>query len=352
MSSREAAAPPMEPVYPGSSEEPPSSRSGSRWLALLPVAALAVVLYLVPLPYFVFSPGPARDVIPLIKVSERATYPSEGHFLLTSVVFDQANAYEIFDAWLDPAESVVPEGDVLGPGETQEENARRARSQMDTSKIDAAFIALSEVTGYPEQHGEGVLVEQVFADTPAAGKLFAGDVILEVGGRPVDGPDELGARIQASGEGKPLAFTVEAGGETETVTIVPARVQGFDRPVIGISAIQAFPFPLSIDSGEIGGPSAGLMWTLGLIDLLTPGDLTAGLSVAGTGVIGLDGSVGPVGGIEEKVVAAERAGADVFLVPAENADAARSVADEIRIVSVSNYRQALSFLEGQAEPAS
>jgi PDZ domain-containing protein len=312
---------------------------------LVPVAVLLFVLYLIRLPYFVLQPGPAQDVEPLIHVQQHQVYASDGHLLLTAVNIYQPNVYEALWAWVDKAQSVVPERDILGPGETQQEEFQRALSQMDTSKIDAAVVALTKFADYPAKHGKGVLVESVLSGSPADGKLFAGDLITSIDGTPIDDPDELGRIIRAAGIGHQLSFDIEAAGQRHTISVAPGKVQGLGYPAIGIGSVANFPFPLDIDSGQIGGPSAGLMWTLGLIDVLTPGDLTGGKTVAGTGTIGLDGTVGPIGGIAEKVVAAERAGAVVFFAPAQDAPDARAVAGEIMIVSVASYADALTWLE-------
>jgi Lon-like protease len=312
---------------------------------LVPVALLLFVLYLIRLPYFVLQPGPAQDVVPLIHVQQHQVYTSKGHLLLTAVNIYQPNVYEALWAWVDKTQSVVPERDILGPGESQQEEFQRALSQMDTSKIDAAVVALSKFAGYPAKHGKGVLVESVLSGSPADGKLFAGDLITSVDGTPIDDPDRLGTLIRAAGVGHPLSFEIEAAGQRHTISVTPAMIQGLDYPAIGIGSVANFPFPLDIDSGEIGGPSAGLMWTLGLIDVLTPGDLTAGKTIAGTGTIGLDGTVGPIGGVAEKVVAAERAGAVVFFAPAQDAPDARAVAGHMSIVAVNSYTDALSWLE-------
>jgi PDZ domain-containing protein len=309
------------------------------------LVAVALVASVVRIPYYVISPGPARDVQPLIHIDEQTVYPSDGRLLLTAVNLRQASVYDAVEAWIDPAKSVVPERDILAPGETQEEQGERARSEMDTSKIDAAVVALTEYADYPENHGRGVLVESVLAGAPSEGKLFAGDVILSVDGDPVDDPDDLGERVRAAGEGQVLTFRVEAGGKIHQIEVAPARVPDVSYPVIGITSVHNFPFPLTIDSADIGGPSAGLMWTLGLIELLTPGDLTDGRVIAGTGAIFPDGQVGAIGGVEEKVVAAERAGATIFFVPADNAASARAVADEITIISVDTYAEAVDYLE-------
>jgi len=332
-------------------------RRRSRWLALVPFAMVAFIAYVVQLPYFVLGPGPARDVEPLIHLSG-ADDPSEaGHLLLTAITVNRANAYGLLGAWLDRSESVVPERDILAPGQNEQQEFQVAISQMDTSKIDAAVVALTRFAGYPDHSRPGALVERVDDGLPASGKLFAGDLIVAVDGRPVQGPGDLGQIIQRAGAGQPLHLTVQGrpGGATRvTVAPVSRTFRGVARDVIGVLLVQNFPFPLTISSGQIGGPSAGLMWSLGLSDLLTPGDLTGGRTIAGTGEIFLDGRVFPIGGVEEKVVAAERAGATVFLTPRANASAARRVAHTIRIVVIDTYQDALGYLQatgGLAAPA-
>jgi PDZ domain-containing protein len=317
------------------------------WLALVPLATLAFVLYFVQLPYFVIGPGPSQDVEPLIHIDGPPVYPSEGQLLLTTVTVDRTNAYGLFSAWLDPAAAVVSESEVLAPGQTEEEELQVARSQMDTSKIDAAVVALSAYANYPRNHGPGLLIERVASDAPANGKLFPGDVVVAMDGRKVNNLDVARRLIGRAGPGTPIRLTVQGrpSGEAQ-VTVAPttAVIEGEERTVIGVLFVPNLPFPLAIDSSNIGGPSAGLMWTLGLIDLLSAGDLTGGRTIAGTGAIDLTGEVYPIGGIEEKVVAAELAGAEVFFAPEENAAAAREVAGEIRIVAVSTYQDALAYL--------
>jgi len=315
---------------------------------LVPVVALAWILYFVRIPYFVISPGPAQDVLPLIHVDQQTVYPANGHLLLTAVNLQQPNVYEAVWAWADSTRAVVPEGDILAPGETQQQNVRRALSEMDTSKIDAAYVALNAYAGYPDRHGKGVLVESVLPGSPADGKLFSGDLIESVNGEPLDDPEELSRLIRAAGAGNPVTVRIKAAGETHDVSLRPVMVKGIAYPVIGVSGVANFPFPLTIDSGSIGGPSAGLMWTLGLADLLTPGDLTGGKTIAGTGTINLDGQVGPIGGIAEKVIAAERAGARIFFAPLLDAAEARSVADNIVVVPVRTFMDAVRYLEQHA----
>jgi PDZ domain-containing protein len=315
-----------------------------RLAALIPIGALVAAMWSVTLPYYEEAPGPAKDVEPLIRVSDHPTFQSGGHFILTSVSFESVNVFEAIGAWLDPDRSVVGESAFVAPGETPQQADQRAVSEMDQSKIDAAAVVLSRLTSYPKEHGGGVLVEATDPELPAWNHLFPGDVIVSVAGHPT--PDVRTLDMVAHGlvAGRAVALKLLVDGRRETIHLAPEHVKGERDPKFGFAPLPAFPFPLTISSGDIGGPSAGLMWALGLYDLLTPGDLTGGETVAGTGVIGLDGKVGPIGGVLQKVFAAEHAGAKVFLVPRGNLPEARSVADNIKLVSVTRLGDALRFL--------
>jgi PDZ domain-containing protein len=317
---------------------------------LAPAAALAVCLYAVELPVFVESPGSARSVLPLIDVEGTDTFASRGEFLLTTVSLGRANVYEAIAAWVDPEADLLREADVLAPGQSDREYEEASRSQMDQSKIAAVSVALESLTEYPITHGPGVIVQDVLRGTPADGSLFPGDLITSIGGQPLDGINELRQRIAVAGTRRSLHLRVRPveGGDVRAVSVRPTLVTGEDRPVIGIVSVANFPFDVRISSGDIGGPSAGLMWALGTTDVLTRDDLTAGRDIAGTGTVDLDGRVGPIGGVRLKVVAAEEAGADLFLVPAGNIEEARGAGDRIELVPVSTVTQAVRALDGAA----
>jgi PDZ domain-containing protein len=208
------------------------------------VAVLALVLSLVRLPYFVESPDVAHDVEPLIHVGGAEVFPSQGHFLLTAVNFRMATAYDVVGNWHQPGVAIVPQRELIAPGQTQEQEVQVAVSQMDTSKIDAAIVALTGFAGYPSAHRPGALVESVVTGTPADGRLFAGDVVEAVDGERVEGPDDVAAKIRAAGAGHPLRFTVRGRpGGTAQVTVTPAKFPDIARPIIGVSMVQNFPFP-------------------------------------------------------------------------------------------------------------
>lgn len=318
------------------------------WL-LAPLAAAVLLAGTVYLPYYSLGPGPARAVQPLIRFDDRTRYESEGSFVLTSVRFNKLTAFGVVDAWLDPDVSVVPRSDLFGPGETAEEEHERSISQMDQSKLDAAHVVLEDLTGYPDEHGDGVLIQSVVQGCAADGELYPGDLVVAIEGVDVDTVRDARRVIRSAASGARLSFDVTVDGRPEDVSLVREPCGGMERPLVGVSMIESFPFEVRISSGGIGGPSAGLAWALGLHDLLTPGDLTAGRTIAITGQLSIDGGVYPIGGIDEKVVAAAAAGATVLVLPEGNLSAARAVADDgLELVPVATFEEALTYLQGNA----
>ena len=317
-------------------------------LTLAPTAVLVVCLSLVELPLWVESPGGARSVIPLIAIDGATTYDSEGRLLLTTVNVGRANLFYALRAWFDPSATVLSEADILPQGVTDREYDRISLSQMDQSKIAAVAVSLERTSGYPEEHGRGALVQDVVPGSPADGALFAGDLITHIGGEPLADLEGLRRAIDAAGTDRPLRMIVRPleGGEERTVALRPILDTELDRPVVGVYTVANFPFDIQIDSGSIGGPSAGLMWALGVTDLLTPGDLTSDRAIAGTGTVDLAGNVGPIGGITLKVEAAEQADAETFLLPQANLAEARTADTDLQLVPVLTVDEAISFLEG------
>lgn len=321
-----------------------------RWFATASAVAGAILAGgTIFLPYYAVGPGPARDVEPLIMIEGAPRYPSEGRFVLTSVVFDQLTAFGIVEAWLDPDRVVVERERIYPSGEPADVERERAISEMDQSKLDAVAAVLRRLTDYPREHGEGVLVEGVVPGCAADGVLYPGDLILRIDGREVDTVREARRLIERAPSGTRIRFDVTVDGAAQTLRLVRRPCGGSEDPLVGVSLLASFPIEVRISSGSIGGPSAGLMWALGLYDLLTPGDLTGGRTIAGTGAIGPDGAVYAVGGVAEKIAAAARAGAEVFLVPEENFGEARAAGDRgMTLVPVEDLDDALAYLEGGA----
>ncbi len=319
----------------------------ARVAALVAVFALAFAAAWIRLPYYAVGPGPANDVAPLIDVQGVPRYASEGRLIMTTVRWQQVTALQSLVAWVDESRFIVSEDVIYPPGADREQEEERAISQMDQSKIHASIVALSELFDYPEEHGKGALIEATGPDCPADGELFVGDVVLAIDGRRVDSLRDAQRTIDRVPLDEPVAFRVRAGGEVHDIELVrepcgPNR----EEPLVGIRMVNAFPFPIEISSGDVGGPSGGLMFSLGLYDTLTPEDLTGGRTIAGTGTIDPEGVVGPIGGIADKVIGAERAGATVFLVPARNM---KELADidtgDMRLISVATFDDAVEALE-------
>ena len=316
------------------------------WVVFAVIGVLVGLAITVYLPWYSVGPGPARAVQPLIRFDDRQRFESQGNFVMTSVRFTQLTGMGVLLAWLDPDRAVVERGVLYPDGEDVRQERERAISQMDSSKLDAAAVVMRELEGYPEEHGDGVLVESVQPGCAADGELFPGDRILSIDGAEVDTYDEARRAIRAAPSGGTLTFDLSVDGTPETARLVREPCGGYQRPIVGVSMINSFPFDVSISSGDIGGPSAGLMWALGLYDLLTPGDLTRGRTVAGTGQIAPDGTVFPIDGVQEKIAAAADAGATMFLVPQDNIAAARAGGDHgLELVPVASFDDALASLE-------
>ena len=328
---------------------PAARRRLPRWAWLALAVVLAAAAARSPLPLYGVGPGTAYDVESLITVRGRAEHRGGGAVLLTTISFRRLSALDALVAWLDPAWSVVPREALFAPGETEREEERRSEREMDRSKVDAAAVVASRVTGYPRRHRPGALVEQVLPGCPADAEIAPGDVVVRIDGARIRDRRQAGRLIRAAGPGEALALEVRSGGSRRTVRLTPEPCAGEERAVLGVVLIDNLPFRVRIASGDVGGPSAGLAWALGLYDLLTPGDLTGGRTVAASGSLDLRGRVGAVGGIAAKVHAAAGARAVVFVVPRDDAPEARSAGVEgVRIVPVGSFDEAVRALEGLA----
>ncbi|HZA60951.1 MAG TPA: PDZ domain-containing protein [Actinomycetota bacterium] len=314
-----------------------------RLLLYVPAAVLVAALAAVEVPLVAIGPGHVREVLPLIDVRHRRTYEPQGRLFLTTVSIGRLTAFDAVAAWLDDDREVVTESDVFTPGVSIREFGRRSLSQMDESKTAAAVYVLTRLTAYPEEHGDGALVQSVVEGTPADGRLHPGETIVSVDGRPIDDADDVGRAIDRAGTGRALRFEVTAEGRTDHVSIRPTILRG--EPVIGVILVPGFPFEIRFESGEDGGPSAGLMWAIGLADLLTPGNLLAGRTVAGTGAVDAEGTVYGIGSVGHKVRAAARKGAEVFLLPRANLEEGRAAGVSLPLVPVDTIDDALRYLE-------
>jgi Lon-like protease len=271
---------------------------------------------------------------------------------MVDVIVRRASILERLVPGLFEGATLVPEEDVNPLGVS--DSARRESSLQDMTKSQqvAAAVALRELDYDVEAVPNGVLVSQVAPDTPAAGKLEIGDVIIRVEDEEIRTTSQLARYMRANVEaGDEVRLTVRRGSGLETLRVGTIQSPDSDRPLFGIIVEQeadiTLPVDVSIDAGSIGGPSAGLAFALDIVDELGS-DIDEGRKIVVTGEIAIDGTVGRIGGVKQKTIGAREADADVFVVPQENAAEARRYADGLTIVSVSTFDQALTALETAA----
>jgi Lon-like protease len=264
---------------------------------------------------------------------------------MVDILISRASLFErLFPQVHDGAE-LVPEEEFNPEGLSQSERREESLSEMSASQQIAIAVALRHLGHKVDPLGAEVA--QILPGAPADGKLRVGDVIVGAKGREVSTPEDLFEAMSTHTPGTPVRLDVRRGGrEIEIVVGTRASTDGERRAVVGIIVQPELRFPVDIriDAGNIGGPSAGLAFALDIVDELGE-DLDSGRRVVVTGTLGLDGRVGPIGGIEQKTLGARLVDADVFLVPDENAAAARSRADgDLEVIPVSTFQEALSVL--------
>ncbi|WP_059013247.1 YlbL family protein [Streptomyces specialis] len=323
---------------------------------------------LMEVPYAEMSPGPTVNTLgehdgePVLNIEGERTYDTSGHLNMTTVrvtgVNYRMNLLEAVAGWLSDDHAVVPHETLypedVSADEVQEQNAEEFSRSQESAKVAALRALDYEVE-------EQTIVSAVVRDSPAEGRLHAGDAIVAVDGTKVTEPGQVAELVTEHEPGEDTVFTIvpaervqaaqDAGEDlptdTEDITITTAEATDDHRAIVGIQAgiSHTFPFAIDIELADVGGPSAGLMFALGLMDKLTPEDLTGGAFVAGTGTIDDEGTVGPIGGVTMKTIAARDAGADFFLTPEENcATAAESVPDGLTLVRVGTLDDALAAL--------
>ncbi|GAA5156427.1 PDZ domain-containing protein [Nocardioides marinquilinus] len=303
-------------------------------IAVPAIIGLLLVALFNRLPYATYSPGGTVDVLgsdsndaEVIQVDGHQVYRDDGQLRMTTVRVSPAQLPDergiglvsLLGTWFDPDNAVYPYGAVHEEGETQQSNQQQGAVQMATSQDAAVEVALEEM---------GIEVPQVLKvaalteGLPAQGKLQVGDVLLTINGQTFTDQDALVKLINDAPQGKPVEVGIERQGTKQTISITPV-VDDAGVQRIGITPGFDFDFPFEVKiniSPEIGGPSAGLIFSLAVYDTLTPGSLTGGRAIAGTGEIRPDGSVGPIGGIQQKIAGARGDGAELFLVPIDNCD--------------------------------
>lgn len=333
-----------------------SSPVVTRRMAVLSVGVVLLVVFgvlgaAVPVPYVAQVPGPTFDTLgeiegePIISVEGRERNETEGELTLTTVGVSRAglSLVEAVQGWFDDEVSVVPEETVYPPGRSEQETRDANRQAFLTSEEAAEAAALAEL-GYPVK----VVVRGLSDDSPAEGELQEGDVIESVEGRPTPDLAALDAVLSSIPGGTAVEVGYTRLGEPGTARVTTGTAEDGEGSVLGVLVREqpAAPFDVDIAVEDVGGPSAGLMLSLGILDLVGETDLTGGATVAGTGTIDATGEVGPIGGIQLKMIAATEIGAELFLVPADNCAEARAAPQPgLTLARVSTLDDALAALE-------
>ncbi|MDT3317394.1 S16 family serine protease [Microbacterium sp. KSW4-11] len=351
---------------PSRSAEPRRSGGSRRfsvgvWALVIALVALLVLSFL-PTGFVIQRQGPVVNTlgsaentdgeeVPLISVRGAETYPTAGALDLTTVQIAgnrerTPSWFELAMAWFDPSQAVLPIDQVFPAGTTTEQRNEENAALMVDSQKEATAAALTQLGYEVRSHvGVGALTE----DSPSSGILEVGDEIVSADGTPVGDTAQLRSVINDGG-GDPVELVIRRGDAERTVSVTPVRSETADGPVwiIGITTARDFDFPIdvTIQLDRIGGPSAGQMFALGIIDTLTPGELNGGEQVAGTGTIDSAGTIGPIGGIRQKLYGALDAGADYFLAPQRNCDeVVGHIPGDLRVIPVATLDDSLAALD-------
>jgi Lon-like protease len=335
---------------------PPARRV--RWPYALAVAFLAsgllvALLWPVKVPYFAMSPGPVESVTDLISIPEAEVYAIDGASYLLTVGLREVNPFEWLEArFFDHRVDLIERDAIRPPGVTREQITRTNLQAMNESIDTAIFVALARLGYDVGFSGTGVEVIHVVEDTPADGLLQLGDRITVIAGVEIHTEEDAANTIRSFGVGDTITLVGNRGDDAleVDVTLAPhSQIEGAAMVGVVLSTLDlemVLPFDVNIDSRNIGGPSAGMMYAITLIDLLTEEDLLKGYRVAGTGTIRFDETIGPIGGVRQKVYAARALGIDIVFVPEDNyEDALTAQGDGIVIVPVATLQDALDHLD-------
>lgn len=286
---------------------------------------------------------------------EGADRDDRGKFFLVFVAQQRAGLWSLIYGYLHPYIEVQRLSSVLPPGMQEQDYRRLLEQWMQESKNTAQVIALRRAGYDVEIISEGVVVAGFLEQSPSQGILRKGDLITAIDGERTLLAGEVISHVQQRRVGEPVALTVRRGSETIDLDVITAPHPDDPKlPALGvyISTLDwepVLPIGIELKTGEIAGPSAGLMFVLEILNQLLPGDLTGGELIAGTGTIDISENVGPIGGVFQKVIAAERAGAQYFFVPVENYEEAKKAVHHITLVPVRTLQEALDYLDSLAE---
>jgi PDZ domain-containing protein len=331
------------------------------WIFLIVAVVGAVVVGQLPSSYIIEEPGPVYNTlgttsvdsktVPVLSISGVKTYPTSGALDMLTVNIDgdpdnRPNWSEIATAYLDPSKAVTPIDEIYAPQETVEQSNKEGAQEMADSQQQATAAALFE------QHipfESTVTVDSTQKGSPAAADLRSGDILRSINGKKFVDSDQLHQLIVDNGTSKAMTVAFTRKGVDLSAQIRPEATK--TGPFLGVFLFEkyTFPFPVKVQLQDVGGPSAGMMFALGIIDKLTPGELNGGKHVAGTGTISAFGVVGAIGGIRQKLYGARAAGATYFLAPASNCDEVRGhIPSGLTVFATSTLHQSVDDLKAIA----
>ena len=326
-------------------------RKRSLNLIIITVVLLLSFNYYLSQTYTIIAPGITVDLKDIVTV-EKGSKHEEGSFFLTTVSSRTLNLPLLIYAAIDPHVNIERKEQMIPPGWNMKQYMEYMKKWMEESQKIAEVVALKKAGYNPKILGDGAQVVEIMPESPAKGKLLPGDIIKKVDKEKVNLAEEVVKKVSNRNIGEVVELEVER--ENKTITILIPTMESKNekgKAVVGIYITTLnwkpmLPLKIDIDTGEIGGPSAGSMFTMEILNQLTPEDLTGGRKIAGTGTISLDEQIGEIGGIKQKVVAAYRDGAEIFFAPQKNAEDAMKAAEglDIKIVSVSELDDILNYL--------
>jgi PDZ domain-containing protein len=330
-------------------------RSTALVVAVVLLICLFGVATLAPVPYVVMSPGVTENTLgafnghPVVVINGHKTYPTSGHLNMTTVAVTSADVSlrlpQVLSAWFSNDEIVLPRDVIYPPNQSVQQVQQQNTQEMVDSQSSAVVAGLHEAG----VRNFKVTIASIVKGAPAEGVLQAGDQLTSINGTPVSTAAQVAAAVSRLTPGSTVTIGLVRAGTAKTVTVQTEKsTTDPSQARIGIEVQDTPPFTVDIRLGQqIGGPSAGLMFSLAIYDKLTPGSLTGGRFIAGTGTIDLDGKVGEIGGIQQKIIGAYNAGARYFLVPAGNCSEATGapVASNIDLIRVATLDQAVNALD-------
>jgi Lon-like protease len=342
--------PASPPVPPPAEDSGLSRRTWTLVVSFLVVIGLGLAGGFARVPYVALGPGPTYDTLGqvdganVVSVEGQDTFPTGGHLTMTTVsLIDDLSLFGALGLWVSGRYALAPREEFFKPGVSKDEVRDQNTKAFQDSQTSAEVAALRYL-GYPVK----VLAAEITKGSAADAVLQPNDRLRVVNGKQVAVADDVKAALETTKPGDEIEITYDREGQQQTSRVPLGRTDGRETGFLGVLAVDRAdaPFEIKIGVPEVGGPSAGLLFALSIVDKLTPGELNGGQSIAGTGEIDENGVVGPIGGIPFKMIAAKEGGATTFLVPADNCVEAKQQAPEgLRLVKVETLTGAVQSIE-------